>query len=83
MIKLPGSGEYNAEPPDGNVPGHFDLVVKDYAHFTAPNRQYLALLTQRLVKVALAGHPVPYRVRDLELRATHCTEAEDAANKVE
>jgi exoribonuclease R len=83
MIKLLGSGEYIAEPPDGNVPGHFGLAVKDYAHSTAPNRRYPDLLTQRLVKTALAGHPVPYSVKDLELLATHCTEAEDAANKVE
>jgi ribonuclease R len=41
------------------------------------------LLTQRLVKAALAGHFVPYRVKGLELLATHCTEAEEAANKVE
>lgn len=82
MIKLLGSGEYIAEPPDGNVPGHFGLAVKDYAHSTAPNRRYPDLLTQRLVKAALAGHSVPYSVKDLELLTTHCTEAEDAANKV-
>jgi exoribonuclease-2 len=83
VIKLLGSGEYVAEPPDGNVPGHFGLAVKDYAHSTAPNRRYPDLLTQRLVKAALAGQPVPYRIKDLDLLAAHCTEAEDAANKVE
>jgi len=83
MIKLLGSGEYIAEPPDGNVPGHFGLAIKDYAHSTAPNRRYPDLLTQRLVKAALAGHPVPYRLKEIELLATHYTEAGDTANKVE
>src|SRR3990172_2793511 len=36
VIKLLGSGEYIAELPDANAPGHFGLAVKDYAHSTAP-----------------------------------------------
>ncbi len=83
VIKLLGAGEYIAELPDGNIPGHFGLAVKDYAHSTAPNRRYPDLLTQRLLKAALEGKPVPYKKDQLDVLATHCTEAEDAANKVE
>jgi ribonuclease R len=83
IIKLLGSGEYIAELPDGNVPGHFGLAVKDYAHSTAPNRRFPDLLTQRLLKAALGGKPLPYSKDELDALATHCTEAEDAVNKVE
>jgi exoribonuclease-2 len=83
VIKLLGNGEYVAELPEGNAPGHFGLAVKDYAHSTAPNRRYPDLLTQRLLKAALAGQPVPYKKDALDILAAHCTEAEDAATKVE
>jgi VacB/RNase II family 3'-5' exoribonuclease len=83
VIKLMGNGEYVAELPEGNAPGHFGLAVKDYAHSTAPNRRYPDLLTHRLLKAALNDNPAPYSKEELDDLAALCTKAEDAANKVE
>jgi exoribonuclease-2 len=83
IIKLLGPGEYVAELPDETAPGHFGLAVRDYAHSTAPNRRYPDLITQRLIKAAIAGGGLPYSHDELEELARHCTEEEDAARKVE
>ncbi|MBN1665801.1 MAG: RNB domain-containing ribonuclease [Anaerolineales bacterium] len=83
VIKLMGAGEYIAELPQDDAPGHFGLAVKDYAHSTAPNRRYPDLLTQRLLKSALGGKLAPYSKAELDVLAAYCTKAENAANKVE
>jgi VacB/RNase II family 3'-5' exoribonuclease len=83
IVKLMGAGEYVLQLPGQETVGHFGLAVQDYAHSTAPNRRFPDLITQRLLKAAMAGGKTPYEPAELSSLATHCTEQEDAARKVE
>lgn len=86
VVKMLGSGEYAAAPAGKSETsglGHFGLAVNDYAHSTAPNRRFPDLVTQRLLKAALAGEPPPYSNEQLTEIAKHCTLQEDNASKVE
>ena len=83
VIKLLGPGEYVVELPGNSVAGHFGLAVRDYTHSTAPNRRFPDLITQRLLKAAIAGVSSSYTTDELEALAKYCTTMEDAVKKVE
>lgn len=83
VVKLLGRGEYALDLPGGQSEGHFGLAVSDYTHSTAPNRRFPDLVTQRLLKAAIAGNQTPYSNAELSALAQHCTEQEDNAAKVE
>lgn len=83
IVKLMGSGEYVVEQPGGTPIGHFGLAVRDYTHSTAPNRRFPDLITTRMLKAVLAGNEPPYSLAELSMLAQHCTQQEDAAQKVE
>jgi exoribonuclease-2 len=83
IVKLLGRGEYVASFPGQSVVGHFGLAVSEYTHSTAPNRRYPDLVTQRLVRAALAREQIPYAKDELGALAAECTLKEDGAQKVE
>jgi exoribonuclease-2 len=83
VVKSLGPGEYTVQIPGEDGEGHFGLAVQDYTHSTAPNRRYADVVTQRLVKAALANKPAPYATVELKRIAEQCTDRESAARKVE
>ena len=83
IVKLMGRGEYVVEAQGGLPIGHFGLAVREYTHSTAPNRRFPDLITLRLIKAKLAGTAPPYSLTELGQLAVHCTQQEDAAQKVE
>ncbi len=84
IIKLMGPGQYVlSRADDRDQLGHFGLAAREYAHSTAPNRRYVDLVAQRIVKAMLANEPAPYSDDELSAIAAHCNERESAARKVE
>jgi exoribonuclease-2 len=83
VVKLLGRGEYAVGTPGQQTAEHFGLAVQNYGHATAPNRRFPDLVTQRLVKAALARRPVPYGSAELAALAQRCTVGEESAAKVE
>ena len=83
IVKLLGPGEYVMLEPQGSSIGHFGLAVMDYIHGTAPNRRYVDMIIQRLLKAVLDKKPCPYSQNELINCATKCTDRDMAAKKVE
>lgn len=83
VVKLLGPGEYEMLEPGKTPAGHFGLAVSDYTHATAPNRRYVDVITQRLLKAALSGQKSPYSCEELQEGALWCTDRDKAAKKVE
>ena len=68
--------------PGATPTGHFALAVIDYTHATAPNRRYVDIINQRLIKAILTRKPSPYTPLDLSDRAMWLTDREKASKKV-
>ncbi|MDP2652501.1 MAG: RNB domain-containing ribonuclease [Candidatus Omnitrophota bacterium] len=83
VIKLIGKAEYDFTYPQEKSEGHFGLAVEDYAHSTAPNRRYVDLIVQRILKCVLLKKPLPYTKTELKDIASWCTDRDQAAKKVE
>jgi len=83
VVKLLGPGEYMMLDPGAEPVGHFSLAVTDYTHATAPNRRYVDIVNQRLLKSILAKAEVPYSRRELADLSEWLTDRDKSANKVE
>src|SRR6185436_18813120 len=85
VVKLLGPGMYVLERRlgDRRDAGHFGLAIADYVHSTAPNRRFADLVTQRMLRAAIAGDAQPYSDSELREIANRCTERGAAARKVE
>jgi exoribonuclease-2 len=83
IVKLLGPGEYVTLEPGEPPTGHFGLAVTDYTHGTAPNRRYVDLVNQRLVKSVLDGKESPYTTHELYDLSVWLSDREKGSKKVE
>jgi exoribonuclease-2 len=83
IVKLMGPGEYALLAPGSAPIGHFALAVTDYTHGTAPNRRYVDLVIQRLLKSVIDKKPSPYSEEELSELCAWLTEKEKASKKAE
>ncbi len=83
VVKLMGPGEYALLKPGSPPVGHFALAVTDYTHGTAPNRRYVDLVIQRLLKSVIDRKPSPYTVQELEDLCVWLTDREKESKKAE
>ena len=83
IVKLIGPGEYMTLEPGEPPYGHFGLAVTDYTHGTAPNRRYVDLIIQRLLKSVIDNVPSPYSLEELIEHSTWLSGREKGSKKVE
>ncbi|MDK2974297.1 MAG: exoribonuclease [Methanofollis sp.] len=83
IVKLMGPGIYQTLEPGEPPYGHFGLAVTDYTHGTAPNRRYVDVIIQRLLKSVLGGEDRPYTREELTDLSDWLTGREKASRKVE
>jgi exoribonuclease II len=65
------TGRLFPSPSINSEKNHFGLAVKDHTHSTASNRRFPDLITQRLLKAAMAGASSPYTIPKLAELAKH------------
>ena len=82
IVRLMGSGEY-VMFDRRNPAEYFCRAVTSHTYGTEPNKQYVDLIIQRLVKAAVAHTATPYSKDELAEIAELCTEREMAARQVE
>jgi exoribonuclease-2 len=83
IIKLLGPGEYIPLEPGAPPTGHFSMAVSDYTHGTAPNRRYVDVINQRLIKSVLDHMQSPYTLDSLTDHAAWLSDREKGSKKVE
>jgi len=83
IVKLMGPGEYVPLIPGEPPIGHFALAVTDYTHGTAPNRRYVDLIIQRIIKSVLDKQRNPYTNTELKELTAWLTGREKGSKKVE